>query len=86
MDEKTWRIERLEEKQEGHGKELNKVNSRLTELEKFKYSTIEKLKTIFERLKALEKSNKWVSQSFFYLILSGAIGSVFFFIQWLVTN
>jgi len=77
MDEKNWRVERIEETQKDHGK-------RITELEKFKYSTIEKLKTIFERLKDLEKSSKWVSQSFFYLILTGIIGSVFALVQWLI--
>lgn len=79
MDEQKWRVERVEKIQDEH-------DDRIKDLEKFKYSTIEKLKTIFQRLSDLEKSSKWVSQSFFYLILSGAISSVFFFIQWLVTR
>lgn len=79
MDEQKYRIGQIEKKQE-------RDSERITELERFKYSTIEKLKTIFERLKDLEKSSKWVSQSFFYLILSGAIGAVFSLIGWLITR
>lgn len=76
-DEKNWRVEHLAAEQEKHGK-------RLDELERFQYSTIEKLKTIFERLKEIEQTNRWVSQSFFYIIFSGAIGAVFTVIVWLV--
>lgn len=79
MDEKNWRVKKLEESHD-------KLDKRTDELEKFKYSTVEKLTTIFKRLETLENSNKWVSQSFFYLILSGVIGVVFFLIQWLVTG
>lgn len=79
LDEQKYRIGQIEKKQE-------RDSERITELERFKYSTIEKLKTIFERLKDLEKSSKWVSQSFFYLILSGAIGAVFSLIGWLITR
>ncbi len=79
MEQENWRVKRLEEEQGKHGERLDK-------LEKFQYATIEKLKTIFERLKEIEKTNKWVSQSFFYLILSGAIGVGFFFFQWLITS
>jgi DNA repair exonuclease SbcCD ATPase subunit len=86
MDEKNWRVKRLEEAQKRYEETQKDHGKRLTDLEKFKYSTVEKLKTIFERLKALEKSNKWVSQSFFYLILSGVIVTVFSLIQWLITG
>ena len=79
MDEKNYRVTQIEEKQKNH-------DSRLTELEKFKYTTVEQLKTIFNRLKDLEKSNKWVSQSFFYLILTGVISAVFSAIGWLITR
>ncbi len=75
MDENKYRINQIEKTQENHA-------GRLRELEKFKYSTIEQLKTIFNRLKDLEQSSKWVSQSFFYLILSGVIGAVFSAIGW----
>lgn len=77
MDENKYRFNQIEKTQESH-------SERLRELEKFKYSTIEQLKTVFNRLKDLEQSSKWVSQSFFYLILSGVIGAVFSAIGWFV--
>lgn len=79
MDDKDWRVKRLEES-------YDKLDKRTDELEIFKYSTVEKLTTIFKRLDTLESSNKWVSQSFFYLILSGVIGAFFFLFQWLITG
>lgn len=78
-DERNYRVRQLEKTKEKH-------ENRISELERFQSSTVEKLRTIFERLKNLEKSNKWVSQSFFYLILSGAIGAVFSLIGWLITR
>lgn len=79
MDDKNFRINHIEERQKDHSK-------RISDLEKFKYSTVEQLKTIFNRLKDLEQSSKWVSQSFFYLILSGVIGAVFSAIGWFITR
>lgn len=79
MDEKDYRIKRLQE-------DVKENSKKITELEAFKYTTIERLKTLFERIKGIEKSNKWVSQSFFYLILSGVIGAVFSLIGWLITR
>lgn len=86
MEQENWRVKRLEEEQKKQGERMDKQDNRIDSLEKFQYATIEKLKTIFERLKEIEKTNKWVSQSFFYLILSGAIGVGFFFFQWLITS
>ena len=79
MDEKDYRIKRLQE-------DVKENSKKITELESFKYTTIERLKTLFERIKDVEKSNKWVSQSFFYLILSGVIGAIFSLIGWLITR
>lgn len=79
MDEKDYRIKRLQE-------DVKENSKKITELEGFKYTTIERLKTLFERINDIEKSNKWVSQSFFYLILSGVIGAVFSLIGWLITR
>ena len=79
MDEKNWRVENLEKTQAQHQKDID-------DLKQFKYSSIEKFKTIFKRLSDLEKSSKWVSQSFFYLIFGGAISAVFALIQWLITR
>ena len=78
-NEDKWRVKRVEETQDKHER-------RISELESFKYATVEKLKTIFERLKAIEKSNKWVSQSFFYILLSGVVSAVFALINWLITG
>lgn len=79
MDEKDYRIKRLQE-------DVKENSKKITELEGFKYTTIERLKTLFERINDIEKSNKWVSQSFFYLILSGVIGAIFSLIGWLITR
>lgn len=78
MDDKTkWEVERLKESSQKH-------DERISRLEVFQISTVEKLKTIFERLKDIEKTNKWVSQSFFYLLISGIIGAVMSLIVWLI--
>lgn len=77
MNEENWRVERLED----DNKESKK---RLDELEKFQYSTVEKLKTVFERLREIEKSNKWVSQTFFYLLIGGVFSAVSSLIVWLI--
>ena len=78
-NEEKWRVDNLERTQADH-------NERIRELEGFKTATVEKLKTIFERLKAIENSNKWVSQSFFYILLSGVVSAVFALINWLITG
>ena len=78
-NEEKWRVDNLERTQADH-------NERIRELEGFKTATVEKLKTIFERLKAIENSNKWVSQSFFYILLSGIVSAVFALINWLITG
>lgn len=79
FDKTKWQVEELKEKVQQNTKEIDKLKS-------FKDTTVEQLKTVFNRLKDIEKTKQWFSQSFFYLILSGAIGAVFFFIQWLVTT
>jgi len=79
MEEKNFRLKRLE-------KTVEKLDSKVDDLQQFKYSAIEKFKTIFKRLSDLEKSSKWVSQTFFYLLLSGVIMTVFSLIEWLITR
>ena len=78
-NEEKWRVNKLEETQEKHA-------SKIQELEIFKEGTTEKLKTVFTRLKEIENSNKWVSQSFFYILLSGIVSAVFALINWLITG
>ena len=78
-NEEKWRVDNLERTQANH-------DDRIRELEGFKTATVEKLRTIFERLKAIENSNKWVSQSFFYILLSGIVSAVFALINWLITG
>lgn len=78
-NEEKWRVNNLEQTARDHEK-------RIRESEKFRESTVQQLKTIFERLKAIENSNKWVSQSFFYILLSGMVGAVFALINWLITG
>lgn len=74
VDEKTkWEVDQLKEA-------VKKHDTRIKDVEDFKISTIEKLKTIFERLKEIEKSNKWVSQSFFYILFSGVLAAVLSFV------
>ena len=78
-NEEKWRVNKLEETQDKH-------EGRIQELEIFKEGTTEKLKTVFTRLKEIENSNKWVSQSFFYILLSGIVSAVFALINWLITG
>lgn len=78
MDDKTkWDVDRLKEQSENHDK-------RLDELEDFKISTVEKLKTVFERIKELESTNRWMSQSFFYLLGGGVVSAIGALIVWLI--
>jgi len=79
MDEKNWRVERLE-------KIVDEQGSDISDLKIFKASTVEKLKTVFERLNTIEKTSKWVSQSFFYLLIGGVISLIFSLVQWLITG
>ena len=78
-NEEKWRVNNLEQTARDHEK-------RIRESEKFRESTVQQLKTIFERLKVIENSNKWVSQSFFYILLSGIVSAVFALINWLITG
>lgn len=65
-DVKNWRLEHLMET-------VREQSRQIAELQQFRYSTVEKLKAIYERLKNIEKSNKWVNQSFIYLLAGGII-------------
>lgn len=78
-NEEKWRVNKLEETQSDH-------DERIRDLEGFREATVQQLKTIFERLRAIENSNKWVSQSFFYILLSGVVSAVFALINWLITG
>lgn len=78
-NEENWRVKKIEKTQEEHSQQIR-------ELENFKWATVEKLRTIFERLKEIENSNKWVSQSFFYILISGVVSAVFALINWLITG
>lgn len=85
MAEKTkWEVDNIKGRLDKHDLHLKENDKHLNELEAFKTSTIEKLKTIFRRLKEIEKSSKWVSQSFFYLLFSGVITAVVTFVGWLI--
>lgn len=78
MDEKTkWEVDRLKEDTAKHDRHLK-------DLEKFKTTTIEQMKTVFERIKDLESTNKWMSQSFFYLLGGGVVSAVGALIVWLI--
>lgn len=72
-----WEVERLKEDTANHGE-------RLDSLEDFKTSTVEKLRTIFERIKDLESTNRWMSQSFFYLLGGGVVSAIGALIVWLI--
>lgn len=77
MTERDWRIEHLMESD-------RETKRRLSELERFQYATVEKLKAIYERLKNIEKSNKWVNQSFIYLLSGGIVTAIGSLIVWLI--
>lgn len=77
MDKTQWDVEQLKKESADHKQRIN-------ELEDFKISTVEKLKTIFERIKELESTNRWLSQSFFYLLGGGVISVIGALIVWLI--
>lgn len=79
MNEENWRIKQLEDS-------WADAKMRLMELERFKYTTVEQLKTLFEEVRELKRSNKWISQTFFYLLIGGVISAVSSLIVWLMTR
>ncbi|WP_077325802.1 hemolysin XhlA family protein [Virgibacillus siamensis] len=80
MDEREkWRIKRLEDDNE-------RMKNELDDLQRFKESTVEKLKTVYERIQDLESTNQWISRSFFYVIFGGVISAFGSLIVWLITR
>lgn len=76
QDKNEWEINKLKEKIDDQRKEIRDINRDLKEFRDFKVETVERLKTIFNRLKDIEASNKWVSKTFFTLIAGGMVTAV----------
>ncbi|MGX7596279.1 hemolysin XhlA family protein [Planococcus plakortidis] len=49
------------------------LEERVDELEDFKTATIEKLKTLFEKIKDLNDSNQWLKRTLFTMIGGGVV-------------
>lgn len=49
------------------------LEERVDELEDFKTATIEKLKTLFEKIKDLNDSNQWLKRTLFTMIGGGVM-------------
>lgn len=80
MDDKNkWEIDRLTETKKDHEK-------RIGELEHFKTQTIERLKTLFNKIKNIESTNKFVSKTAFTLIAGGIITAIGALLNWILTR
>ncbi len=84
-DKKTqWEVDRLKETSKKHEKKLDKHDERLDELEKFKFSTTEKLITIFKNIEEIKKSNQWWSKTFIGLLLGAIFSATTSLVVWLI--
>ncbi len=78
MDEKTkWEVDKLKEEVEKNQEEISKLNE-------FKTKTIEQLKTLFNTVDEIKKGNRWMSQSFIYLLAGGIISGITSLLIWLI--
>lgn len=78
MDERTkWEVDNLKKEMDSNKKEIKSLND-------FKTKTIEQLKTLFNAVDEIKKSNKWMSQSFIYLLAGGIISAVTSLLVWLI--
>lgn len=78
MDEKTqWEVDRLKN-------EVNENKKEIKKLWDFKTKTVEQLKTLFNTVDEIKQSNKWMSQSFFYILTGGIVSAIISIITWLI--
>jgi len=87
MNERNeWEIERLHKRLETQDEKIEKQDEEISDLIIFRTETIERLRTLFNRIQNIEKSNKWVSQTFYTLILSGLISMILAFVNWVMNQ
>lgn len=78
MDERTkWEVDKLK-------KEVNENSDDIKSLNDFKTKTVEQLKTLFNTVDEIKKSNRWMSQSFIYLLAGGIISGITSLLVWLI--
>lgn len=78
MDEKTkWEVDQIK-------KEVKEAKSEIKKLIEFKTKTVEQLKTLFNTVDEIKKSNRWMSQSFIYLLAGGIISGITSLLIWLI--
>lgn len=78
MDEKTeWEVDKLK-------KEVDENKKDIDHLKEFKTKTIEQMKTLFKTVDEIKKSNRWMSQSFIYLLAGGIISGITSLLVWLI--
>lgn len=78
MDEKTkWEVDQLKRDVKGNKEEIES-------LREFRTKTIEQLKTLFNTVDEIKKGNRWMSQSFIYLLAGGIISGITSLLIWLI--
>lgn len=78
MDERTkWEVDNLKKEVDDNKKEIKSLND-------FKTKTVEQLKTLFNTVDEIKKSNRWMSQSFIYLLAGGIISGITSLLVWLI--
>lgn len=85
-DRHKWELERLTEKFEDEKKLRVEMEKEVKDIQSFRTKTIEQIKTLFNEVKSIKKSNQWVSKTAFTLILGGIVTAVGAFIKWAFTG
>lgn len=85
-EQNKWEIKQLKEKAEDEKQLRVAMEKEIKEIQSFRTKTIEQLKTLFNEVKSMKKSNQWVSKTAFTLIFGGIVTAVGAFIKWMFTG
>lgn len=85
-EENKWQIERLKEKESEIRRQKEEHEARIRELELFRTETIERLKTLFGKIKDIESTNKFVSKTAVTVISGGMVTAVISLLNWIVSR
>lgn len=87
MPEKAqWEIEHLKKKADQHEIRLNKQDEKISVLQSFKYSTVEKLITIFNSIDEMKEDSRWMRKTFITTLVGGIVTVIGSLLVWLITS
>lgn len=85
-DKLQWEVDRIKESNKDKDKDIKDHAKRLSELEAFKISTIEKLLIIFTKIEEIKEGDKWIKRTFTGTLITAIIGAVVSFVVWAIQN